>query len=67
MSFLWLFLGCFFAVIFIYLTAKVVLASWYSKEFALSAIALVVISDCISLFATIFFFYQFYGTTKLPL
>ena len=67
MAFLWLFLGCFFAVIFIYLTAKVVLASWYSKEFALSAIIIVVLFDSISLFATIFFFYQFYGTTKLPL
>lgn len=58
MAFLWLFLGCLFAVIFIYLTAKVVLASWYSKEFALSAIALVILFDCISLFATIFFFYK---------
>lgn len=67
MAFLWLFLGCLFAVIFIYLIAKVVLASWYSKEFALSAIALVVLFDCISLFATIFSFYQFYGSTKLPL
>lgn len=67
MTFLWLFLGCLFAVIFIYLTAKVVLASWYSKEFALSAIALVILFDCISLFVTIFFFYQFYGATKLPL
>ena len=43
MAFLWLFIGCLFAVIFIYLTAKVVLASWYSKEFALSAIALVIL------------------------
>ena len=67
MAFLWLFLGCLFAVIFIYLTAKVVLASWYSKEFALSAIALVVLLDCVSLFTTIFSFYQFYGATKLPL
>lgn len=67
MAFLWLFLGSFFAVTFIYSTAKVVLASWYSKEFALSAIALVILLDSISLFATIFFFYQFYGTTKLPL
>ncbi len=67
MAFLWLFLGCFFAVIFIYLTVKVVLASWYSKEFALSAIVLVVLLDCVSLFATIFFFYQLYGVIKLPL
>lgn len=67
MAFLWLFLGCFFAVIFIYLTTKVVLASWYSKEFALLAIALVVLLDSISLFATIFSFYQFYGVIKLPL
>lgn len=67
MAFLWLFLGSFFAVAFIYLTAKVVLASWYSKEFALSAIALVILLDSISLFATIFFFYQFYGASKLSL